>query len=95
MTQPTKQRPTSKKPAENTEKVEEFAERLKSAINGHFGVQDGRVEPRKLWTVGEVARYRLNWWDWDHSRIIKSAFVHITVKGEGDDAEIEIKEIND
>lgn len=92
----TQQKPKRKPPIktdENTDKAAEFAKKLQIAINGHFGVQDARLEPRKLWAEGESTRYRVNWWDWDHRGIIKTAFIHVTVKGEGDKAEIQIKEI--
>ena len=77
-------------PTENTEKSKTFDDRLISAINGHFGISKGKVDPRELWTHNKVTRYRLNWWDWDGNRIINTAFVRISVD---EDGEIEIQEV--
>jgi len=103
MAQPTKRKPPRRKPPPkpaDTEKVKKFAEKLQVELNHHFGVINARMEPRKLWSVEGVDRYRINWWDWDQNTIKKTAFVHITVTGlkeftdEQDNAlKIEIKEI--
>jgi len=97
VSQPTKQRPQRKPPPkkadENTEKAQKFAEKLRIEINHHFGVQNAKLKPCKLWSVDKVARYRINWWDWNDNKIVKTAFIHVSAEGEGDDMEIKIEEV--
>jgi len=76
-TQPKRKRPVRKKPVD-TEQQDREMKFLVSAINGYFGYVDGRCEPRKLWeTEDGPTRYRVNWWNWEREKIIKSAFCHI------------------
>lgn len=52
--------------------------KLISAIHNHFGYIDGRCEPSKLWENRDGSmRYRINWWNWEYDKIIKSVFCHI------------------
>lgn len=50
---------------------------LVSAIIEKLGYADGRCDPKKLWEVEGISRYRVNWLDWTTNAILKSVFCHV------------------
>jgi len=67
----------------NPEKAEK-QDPVRIAINGHFGVQEGKMQYHKLWESKKSARYRVNWWSWEeNSTVIKSEFVSLVTLADG------------
>lgn len=81
-----KEAPKSPKKAEQPQQKREFSqEDLIGAVKSAFRKINGRIDPRYLWTVGGVHRFRVNCWsevDMVHSEIIHSEFVHVIEEDE-------------
>lgn len=71
-----KETPNSPEKAERPQEQGKFAQKdLIAAVKSAFKGVEGRIDPRYLWTVSGVHRFRVNCWS--KVTMIHSEFVHV------------------